>query len=89
VNTPDNKPDPWTGRAITVVYRIKDGAEWGKTNPLHYAHNSIEAYCALVGDVLKRHDRLIEALEQIETAFPTWAGGQIAKAALEADAKDR
>lgn len=61
-----NKEQHLVGKHITVVYTIKDPTEWRKTNPLHYAHNGLEACCVSIGDRVAQHDKLRIALEEIE-----------------------
>ncbi len=72
------------GKPITVVYEIKDPTEWRKTNPLHYAHDGLEAYCVSVGDLAQRRDELRAALQRI--AYEGYiTAREIARAALNAD----
>lgn len=62
-----HKEQHLVGRSLTVVYTIKDPTEWRKTNPLHYAHDGLEAYCVSVGDLEARNEALRAALKRITT----------------------
>ena len=53
------------GKPVTVVYEITDPVEWRKTNPLHYEHNGLKAYCVSAGDLAARNENLREALLRI------------------------
>jgi hypothetical protein len=46
---------------VTVVYEIVNQEDWGKTNPLHYAHNGLKAVGVSRGDLMER----IEKFERV------------------------
>lgn len=81
----NNMSTPKQGDFITVVYKITDLAEWSKTNPLHYAHNGLEACAGSLGNTINRHDRLLAALEEIRDDVNS--ADDIAKAAIDNDSK--
>ena len=60
-----HKEQHLVGKSLTVVYTIKDPTEWRKTNPLHYAHDGLEAYCVSVGDLSAIRDTMEETLKEI------------------------
>lgn len=72
------------GKHVTVVYEITDPVKWRKTNPLHYEHNGLKAYCVSAGDLSARHEHLREALGRI-VAEDERLADSIARDALDAD----
>ena len=49
-------------KLVTVVYEVVNEEEWGKTNPLHYAHNGLKAVTVGVGDAIEARDALRELM---------------------------
>lgn len=49
-------------KLVTVVYEVVNEEEWGKANPLHYAHNGLKAVTVGVGDAIEARDALRELM---------------------------
>jgi len=51
---------------VTVVYEIVNDEEWGKANPLHYAHNGLKAIGVSRGDLMERIGRLERVCDEYD-----------------------
>ena len=70
-------------KLVTVVYEIKDEAEWSKRNPLNYAHDGLRAVRVGVGDGLDARDALIDLLPYVEEDYIGDCATPTYKAAVE------